>query len=146
MSFLFNKKIISSIRILPNDKVTFKKEEEFRLFMQNTIKQRGGYYYFPNLMMRCPDNTLVLFQYDGKIRAVGILLSAKKTPCEDEQGNKYAGYYIFDVLTLHYLSNPINAQLLKSCYPDFFTFNQCKQRIPLEHLDKLCKLLEEANY
>ena len=141
---MFNKKAISSIRILPNDKITFGTEEEFRFFVQKTMKQRGGYYYFPNSMMRCPDNTLVLFQYDGKIRAVGILLSAQKTPCEDEQGNQYAGYYIFDVTTLHYLGNPIDAKALRNCYPNFFAFNQCKQCLPLEHLDLLCKLLEEA--
>ena len=65
---MYEANIIESIRILPNDKKTFVTEEDFKNFIKKQLVNRGGYYYFPNQMMRCPDNTLVLFQYDGKIR------------------------------------------------------------------------------
>ena len=98
-----NKDIITSIRILPSDKGTFSKESEFRYFIENTMVTRGGEYYFPNLMMNCPKYTFVLFQYDGMIRAVGILLDLGKKNVVDERGEKYAGYYRFDIDTLVYL-------------------------------------------
>ena len=69
------------------------------------MKARGGYYYFPNLAMNCPTNTLVLFQYDGMIRAIGILIDTEKKPVVDERGIKYSGYYKFDIETLKYLSS-----------------------------------------
>ena len=67
-------RIIRSIRILPSDKATFETEMEFKAFIQRTMPERGGYYYFPNQMMNCPENTFVLFQYDGMIRATGVLV------------------------------------------------------------------------
>ena len=72
-------RIIRSIRILPSDKATFETEMEFRSFIQGTMPERGGYYYFPNQMMNCPENTFVLFQYDGMIRATGVLVDREKT-------------------------------------------------------------------
>lgn len=140
-----NKQNITSIRILPNDKGTFSKESEFRYFIENTMVIRGGKYYFPNLMMNCPINTLVLFQYDGMIRAIGILIDLCKIPMIDEYGMEYAGYYKFDTDTLEYLDMPVNREMLKTVYPNFDSFNQSKQIIPLEYLDDILELLENIN-
>ena len=140
-----NKDIITSIRILPSDKGTFSKESEFRYFIENTMVTRGGEYYFPNLMMNCPKYTFVLFQYDGMIRAVGILLDLGKKNVVDERGEKYAGYYRFDIDTLVYLDTPIDKDKLKSAYPSFNSFSQSKQIIPLEYLDGILDLLRRTN-
>lgn len=140
-----NKQNITSIRILPNDKGTFSKESEFRYFIENTMVIRGGKYYFPNLMMNCPINTFVLFQYDGMIRAIGILIDLCKIPVIDEHRMEYAGYYKFDTDTLEYLDRPINREMLKTVYPNFNSFNQSKQIIPLEYLDDILELLENIN-
>ena len=83
---------VASIRILPNDKNIFHTEHDFRNFVTNTMVVRGGFYYFPTSMMRCQNNTLVLFQYDGMIRAVGLLIDSQKTPVIDERGVVYSGY------------------------------------------------------
>ena len=61
--------------------------------------KREGNYYFPNLMMNCPKNTLVLFQYEGKIQAVGVIVDSKKEKIINEQGVEYSGYYKFDIQT-----------------------------------------------
>ena len=140
-----NKDIITSIRILPSDKITFSKESDFRFFIENTMIARGGDYYFPNLMMNCPKNTLVLFQYDGMIRAIGILVDFDKTPVVDERGEEYAGYYRFDTDTLMYLPKPLDKNMLKTAYPSFNGFSQSKQIIPLEHLDDILNLLQNTN-
>ena len=107
-----NKELVTSIRILPSDKGTFSKESEFKYFIENTMLKRGGDYYFPNLMMNCPRNTFVLFQYDGMIRAIGILIDLGKTTVVDERGVPYAGYYKFGTDTLVYLDNPLDKDML----------------------------------
>lgn len=136
---------IRSIRILPSDKATFETEMDFRAFIQNTMPERGGFYYFPNQMMNCPENTFVLFQYDGMIRATGVLVDREKTTVIDERGAKYGGYYLFDVSTLHYLVNPIDKNLFKQVYPEFIGFNQTKQIISLRYWDSIFSLLQNID-
>ena len=138
-------RIIRSIRILPSDKATFETEMEFRSFIQSTMPKRGGYYYFPNQMMNCPENTFVLFQYDGMIRATGVLVDREKTAVFDERGVKYGGYYLFDVPTLHYLANPIDKNTFRKACPEFIGFNQTKQIIPLRYWDTIFSLLQNMD-
>lgn len=140
-----NKDMVTSIRILPSDKTTFSREEEFKFFVENTMIARGGDYYFPNLMMNCPKNTLVLFQYDGMIRAIGVLIDLGKTTVIDERGVEYAGYYKFDTDTLVYLDAPIDRETMKAAYPGFNSFSQSKQIIPLEYLGDILDLLQKTN-
>ena len=141
-----NKESIVAIRVLPSDKHTFKTEQDFKFFIENTMISRGGLYYFPNSMMKCQPNTLVLFQYDGMVRAVGVLLSAQKTSVVDERGIAYAGYYRFDTSTLKYLSCPIDVATMKTAYPSFLTFNQSKQIIPLQYLDRILSIIHPDFY
>ena len=95
--------------------------------------------------MNCPINTFVLFQYDGMIWAIGVLIDLGKTPVVDECGVEYAGYYKFDTDTLTYLDTPINKDMLKFVYPDFNSFSQSKQIIPIEYLDDILYLLQTTN-
>lgn len=139
------KEIVASIRILPNDKGTFSNESEFKHFIEDTMIARGGDYYFPNSMMNCPRNTLVLFQYDGMIRAFGLLIDLGKKTVFDECGEIYAGFYKFDTETLTYLDTPLDRNMLKSAYPDFNNFCQSKQVIPLDYLDNILNLLRSTN-
>lgn len=138
---LYKDKIIESIRILPNDKETFSTENDFNYFLEKQLVRRGGYYYFPNQMMRCPDNTLVLFQYNGSIKAVGILIESQKIPVYDENDKEYAGYYKFDVTTIYILKEPITKEKMKEINPNFKNFNQSKQIIPLEYLEDILKII-----
>ena len=138
-------RIIRSIRILPSDKATFETEMEFRAFIQRTMPARGGYYYFPNQMMNCPENTFVLFQYDGMIRATGVLVDREKTTVIDEKGVMYGGYYLFEVSTIHYLTNPIDKYMFRQVYPGFIGFNQTKQIISLAYWDAIFSLLQNKD-
>lgn len=138
-------RIIRSIRILPSDKATFETEMEFRSFIHSTMPKRGGYYYFPNQMMNCPENTFVLFQYDGMIRATGVLVDREKTAVVDEKGIGYGGYYLFKVSTLHYLANPIDKNTFRQVYPGFIGFNQTKQIISLAYWDAIFALLQNMD-
>ena len=137
---------IQSIRILPNDKGTFATEEEFRFFLENTMRDRGGYYYYPNIGMKCPQNTLVLFQYDAIIKAIGVLTDSDKKTMIDELGNEYKGYYRFDIDTVRWLEKPIDKKDLLNIYPKFKGFNQSKQNIPIEYLDDIIAMFgDEIN-
>lgn len=135
---------ISEIRILPNGKQIFETEAQFKNFFQNTMPEQCGFYYFPNQMMRCPDHTFVLFQYDGMIRATGVLISSGKKNF-DEKGESFSGYYRFKVDSLHYLAKPIDKKMLKQVYPEFNGFNQSKQIIPLTYWPAICTLLEKSD-
>lgn len=132
---------VKEIRILPNDKRSFPREEDFEFFIRNTMIKRGGIYYFPSQMMRCKPNALVLFQYDGMVRAAGILLRGAKELSKDEHNISYAGHYLFDVNNLIYLSTPIDADDLRELCPNFSMFSQSKQKLPIDCLDKIAKLL-----
>lgn len=136
------KSIIKSIRILPNDKKTFPKENDFQYFIEYVLKSRNGYYYTQSSLMKCQLPTLVLFQYNGMIRAIGILVNIAKTKCFDEIGNSYSGYYQFDINSLHFLINPIGKLEMKSIYPIFKNFSQAKQNIDISYLDEIINLLK----
>ena len=128
---------IQTIRILPSDKKTFVNEKSFKAFIETTMVERGGLYYFPGQMMKCPTPTFVLFQYGGMIRATGILLETVKTDITDERGVNYSGYYRFDIESLNYLSKPIDAKTMRAIYPDFVCFSQSKQEIPIKYLEPI---------
>ena len=140
-----NYRIINPIRILPSDKKTFPNENSFKYFFETTMVNRGGYYYFPQKMMVCPNNTLVLFQYDGKIRATGLLVDSAKKQIIDENGEKYGGYYRFDVQSLHYLLDPITADEMRMACRDFISFNQSKKKISLDYVDSILSLLAKKD-
>ena len=137
--------LINEIRILPSDRATFAEERDFQYFVEHMMDQRGGYYYFPSQMMKCPTNTFVLFQYSGMIRATGVLIESAKKLVVDEDGKEYAGYYKFDINTLHYLSTPIDKESLKTVYPEFEKFNQAKKKIPLQYLGSIYSLLQRLD-
>lgn len=138
--YMITKDQITSIRILPNDKKTFPTEDDFLFFIKDTLIRRGGYYYFPGSMMNAPSGTLVLFQYSGKIYACAVLLESSKEKVVSE-GYEYAGYYHFDSDTVTVFENSIDKESMKLIYPDFDSFNQSKQVVPLECLDLILGII-----
>lgn len=139
---MINKREITSIRILPNDKKSFPTEDDFLGFISDILIERGGYYYFPGLMMRTSEETLVLFQYSGKIYACGVLLEAVKQKVVGDDGVDYAGYYRFDTNSIAIFEKPLEKEDLKRIYPDFVAFNQAKQIIPLKFLDEIMDMIQ----
>ena len=131
---------VEEIRILPNDKINFPTEMDFKKFITDDLVERDGVYHFLKKGMNCPLNTLVLFQYEGKIRAVGVLVDLIRKAYVDEDGVAWSGYYVFDTETLLYLDNPIDVRTLKMIYPEFGGFNQAKQIVPLSYLKEIVLL------
>lgn len=138
------RKEINEIRILPNSDKEFSTEIEFKNFIEKTLKERGGIYNYQS-RMKCQNNTLVLFQYRGKIRAVGILEDTKDQRTYDEIGIEYKGCYEFDVNSMCYLNKPISADEIKQIDPGFKGFSQAKQIIDLGYKDAVVRLLHDTN-
>ena len=130
------------IRVLPSNVATFPTIESFEHFVKATMVARGGLYYFLGSMMQCTQNTLVLFQYQNAIRAVGILIEAKRQSIIDENGVQRAGYYKFLLPTLQYLNEPITKKELTSIVPEFPGFNQTKHRISMDYLNEIVSLID----
>lgn len=133
---------ITEIRILPSNIATFPTTDAFEHFVKETMVNRGGLYYFPGQMMQCEPKTLVLFQYRNEIRAVGVLIEAKRQNVTDENGAQYAGFYRFILPTLQYLSESITREELSSIVPEFPGFNQTKHRIAMHHFKEVIALVE----
>ena len=133
---------IMEIRVLPSNVATFPTIESFEHFVKATMVARGGLYYFLGSMMQCTQNTLVLFQYQNAIRAVGILIEAKRQSIIDENGVQRAGYYKFLLPTLQYLNEPITKKELTSIVPEFPGFNQTKHRISMDYLNEIVSLID----
>lgn len=135
---------VNQIRILPNSKSIFPTTEDFVYFLSDTMNKRGGYYLFPHLMMHCPDNTLVFFQYDGLLLACATLVKKEKGPYRDEEGIAYGGKYWFDMNTMTIFSNPITIKQIQDIDGKIRRFSQAKQIIDLTYLPEIIKLIEKA--
>ena len=139
---MFDNYKITEIRVLPSNVATFPTIDSFEHFIEVTMVNRGGLYYFPGSMMQCAPRTLVLFQYRNEIRAVGILIEAKRQDVVDENGVQYSGYYKFIIPTLKYLNESITKEEFASVVPGFPGFNQTKHRISLDYLKNIVSLIE----
>ena len=117
---------------------------DFTYFLSETMVRRGGHYNFPNLMMRCPNDTLVFFQYDGVLVACATLIDKFKGLCYDENGNAYAGRYFFDMSTMTIFSNPITIDKMRDVVAGIGFFSQCKQLIDLKYLPDIIQLINKA--
>ena len=133
---------VDEIRILPNSKNDFPEYNDIYNFIIKTMKDRNGVYYYPGRAMRCPNNTLVFFQYDGTLVASAILLATVRGVCFDEIGNKYAGHYVFNMATMVIYDVPISKEQIQSINTRFNGFNQSKQRIDIDLKDKLLQMIE----
>lgn len=142
-----NYQSVKEIRILPNSKEVFFNEKDFKYYITHSLDKRTNngrtIYYVSNRMMRCSNNTLVLFQYDNMIRAVGILVSEKKEHGYSESGEEYSGYYLFDIDSICYLKKPINGESIKKIHSSFKNFNQSFQIIPIDCLNEILSLLKQ---
>ena len=144
---MINKINYSSIRILPCSNDVFHTEDEFREFITETMTSdvRKGRYYFPNKSLVDSIGALVLFQYDAKIRAVGIIQDVYKGTVYDEKREKYQGYYNFDTSSIKYLDNPIDTEMIQAIYPSFTGFNRTMHKIPEEYWNDLLSLIYDSN-
>ena len=108
--------------------------------------KRNGRYNYPGLAMRCPNNSLVFFQYGGELVASAILLGVVRGKCFDEIGNEYAGHYYFDMNTMVIYNSPITRAQIEMIDHTFPGFNQCKRKMDIALKDDLLNIVKCNSY
>lgn len=133
---------VPDVRILPMTKDAINGEDPATFFLKR-VPRRGGVYYFISRKIASPRGSLVLFQMGGKIIASATLLDTVVEPCRNEDGMIQGGRHVFDVSTIRFLENPLNAEDLASVAPDFKgkKFSQACHKISGEYAAAIEQLL-----
>ena len=105
---------------------------------------QDGKFYYPNKpgMKFSGGEVLVLFQYNGTVRGCGILVGLEEEP-KIEFNKSYKGYFQFKPESLKYFKIPITKDELSLISPKFKKFGQSKQKLEIEILDDLEKLIKK---
>ncbi|MFC4321304.1 HNH endonuclease [Litchfieldia salsa] len=90
--------------------------------------------------MNVEAGTLVLFQYKAHIIASAIL--DKKVVFEEKSEDTYRGCYKFKANTIA-IFQPLNREVMNSCWPSFKGFNQTQQRLDVFGYQRFSKILLE---
>lgn len=136
---------INEVRFLPMGKSIFKTFEEASIFISDTLPNIDGVYYYKKSKMNCAKNTLVLFQYDGKLIGSAIYLATVKLESSllMSDGHYYNGYYQFASESIQLFKEPIYDSDYKLIDPSFTGFGQGAKIVPLEYLSVIINLIEE---
>ena len=137
---------VEEIRFLLNSRDTFPNYSDFYCFLTQTMVKRNGRYNYPGLAMRCKNNTLVFFQYGGKLVASAILLETVRGKCYDEVGNEYAGHYYFDMDTMVIYNSPITREQIEAIDHTFPGFSQCKRKMDIALKGDLIDIVKGHSY
>lgn len=132
---------ISEIRFLPMSRGVFPSYESVVNFLSKNMIQRGGLYFYKTRNLKCESNALILFQYDGKLIASGILIEQGEKELVDETGEMYRGYYKFDTDTVAIFTTPITYDDYKVIDQTFTGFNQSTRKTDIIYLTKIIKLI-----
>ena len=132
------------IRILPmSRKFEFpdKSSEEIQkhYFMGELIHKHGGCYNFREAGMKCPKESLILFQIDGAIVASAVLKAVEYF--DVPKSGLYKGAYVFDTSTVE-IFNPIYAEDVSAIEPEFTGFSQVKQKINYQYHGAIQELIK----
>ena len=125
--------IINEIRFLPMGSSVFPSYEDAKEFIMNTMPNRGDTFYYINSKMNCPENTIVLFQFGGKLIGYAVYSNTVELdkPVEFEDGNLYKGYYQFVPGSITFLDNPITKEDFAGIDSSFKSFGQSYQKKPV---------------
>lgn len=134
--------IISEIRFLPMSTSVFSNYEEAKDFLLYDMPARGNTYYYMKSQMDSLVNSLVLFQFEGRL--IGYAVFEEKNDFDEpiyEDGAEYSGYYRFREGSIRVLKTPITTDIFKEIDKEFKNFNQSYQRKPVGMLPALFELI-----
>lgn len=147
MRFLYtwsDPKKIRDIRLLPmSSELEFLnmdyKEVQKQFFMDKLINEKKGEYLFRSSGMSAAEGTLVLFQFDNKIIASGVLLSVGKF--DDIKDKFYKGAYYFDVESIK-VFEPISVDELSKIDKTFKKFSHVKSKLDNSKYELIMALIK----
>lgn len=134
--------IIKEIRFLPMGKSVFSTSDEVKIFIEETLPNRDGIYYFKTNQMNCPKNTFVLFQYDGQLVGYAVYIETVdfEKPLLREDG-EYNGYYQFVTDSIVTLEKPITKEDIQSVDSEFKRFGEGAQKKPAGLLPAIFEII-----
>ena len=137
--------IITEIRFLPMSTEVFSTYEEAREFLLYDMPDNGNKYYYMKSKMNCLDNSLVLFQYEGRLIGCAIFEAVEMLdePLY-EDGAEYHGYYKFRNGSTKVLNTPITAEMFRSIDTGFTGFHQSPLKKPVGMLPALFELINKG--
>lgn len=135
--------VINEIRFLPMSNGIFPTYEDAKEFILNTMPNRGCTYYFKTKKMNCPENTFVLFQYEGRLIGYAVYLKAiaYDKPVELDEDDFYNGYYQFAPGTVTILKTPLTKEDIISIDSTFKGFGMAPLKKPAGFLPAIFQLI-----
>lgn len=130
-------KLIPEIRALPMGKNEFSDIDDCRFFLTEEMPERGNTFYYRTHNLVTSYNSLVLFQFDGKIIAYGFFETEK-----EEIDGIYKGYYKFIEKSVKFLDVPITNQEMIEMFN--VRLGQGTVKVPLNYLPKLFELFNRC--
>lgn len=126
--------IIPEIRCLPMGKSEFPTLDDCIDFLTSEMPERGNTFYYKSHNLKTKNNSLILFQYDGKIIAYGFYESE-----QTEKMGEYNGFYKFINNSIKIIEKPVSNEIMEN------TFNtklgQGTSHISMSHLPLLLEYI-----
>lgn len=114
-------KIISDlpIRIYPLSDLEFEDISSAKAYFEFELKDKYGKFHYRNKPIVAESGTIVLFQYNQHIVAQAELMKVHKLEVAIIDGGiEYHGYFLFDLETVCYYKEALNAEEFYEIYPD----------------------------
>lgn len=133
---------VNQIRFLPMSIEEFDTLDKTITFLKRDLLERRGKYYYRRLSIKSDEDTLVLFQYGGKLIGSAILIDQADNELI-ENGVQYNGFYEFDMSTMKIFTSPITAEEYKRLDSSFKGFNQSTRKTDIAYYEDICNLIKE---
>jgi len=136
---------INEIRFLPMSKEIFPTYAEVSEFLNETLPNRGGIYYYRTQRMVCQNNTLVLFQYNGQLigSAISLIREDYDKPHWLNDGLDYWGSYSFAVNSIQIFRIRIDHIDYRSINPNApHRFCRGTHIVPMQYFTQIIDLIE----
>lgn len=133
---------IQEIRFLPMSKKEFPTYDLVKEFLNLTLQERKGLYYYKRRNIKFDNKILVLFQYDGKLISSAIMVGQNN----DFNNNDYSGYYIFNMESLYVFEEAITRNEFNNIDDSFKGFNQSTRKTNLMYLDLIIEIINRKRY
>jgi hypothetical protein len=107
------------LRIYPLSIEEFLDDCDAKCYFRYGLQEQCGRFYYRSKPIVADTGTIVLFQYKQHIVAQAELIKVHKLEVPMIDGNiEYHGYFLFDLETVRYYSQPLSESEFCEYYPD----------------------------
>lgn len=107
------------LRIYPLSIEEFLDDCDAKCYFRYGLQEQCGRFYYRSKPIVADTGTIVLFQYNQHIVAQAELMKVHKLEVPMIDGDiEYHGYFLFDLETVYYYQEALNAEEFYEIYPD----------------------------